>query len=119
MSLKAADEFKNKTTAPNQLLQTDFTYLKVTGRGRFYLSTILDDFSRYVIAWKLCTTMKAEYVTDTLKLALQACGLDQAAAMHRPRLLSDNGSSCPRQKDTKAPIEYKPSEKESRGAVPV
>ena len=37
--------------------------------------------------------MKAEDVTDTLKLALQASGLDQATVMHRPRLLSDNGSS--------------------------
>jgi TolB-like protein len=59
--------------------QTDFTYLKVTGWGWFYLSTILDDFSHYIIAWKLCTTMKAEDVTDTLKLALQASGLDRAA----------------------------------------
>ena len=48
--MKAADEFKDKTTAPNQLWQTDFTYLKVIGWGWFYLSTILDDFSRYIIA---------------------------------------------------------------------
>src|SRR5271168_3633661 len=94
--MKAADEFKNKTTAPNQLWQTDFTYLKVTGWGWFYLSTILDDFSRYIIAWKLCTTMKAEDVTDTLKLALQASGLDQAAVMRRRRLLSDKGRAMPR-----------------------
>ena len=52
--LSAADEFKDKTTRPNQLWQTDFTYLKVTGWGWFYLSTILDDYSRYIIAWKLC-----------------------------------------------------------------
>ena len=58
-----------------------------------YLSTILDDFSRYVIAWKLCTTMKAEDVTDTLELALTASGCDQAHVRHKPRLLSDNGSS--------------------------
>ena len=91
--IKAADEFRDKTTRPNELWQTDFTYLKVIGWGWFYLSTILDDFSRYIIAWKLCTTMKAEDVTDTLELALQASGCDQAKVVHRPRLLSDNGSS--------------------------
>ena len=91
--MKASDEFKDKTTAPNQLWQTDFTYLKVTGWGWFYLSTILDDFSRYIITWKLCTTMKAEDVTDTLEDALRASGCDQARVIHKPRLLSDNGSS--------------------------
>jgi putative transposase len=89
--IKAADEFRDKTMAPNQLWQTDFTYLKVIGWGWFYLSTILDDFSRYIIAWKLCTTMKAEDVTDTLNLALVASGCDQATVRQRPRLLSDNG----------------------------
>ena len=54
---------------------------------------MLDDFSRYIIAWKLCTTMKADDVTDTLELALKASGCDQATVVHRPRLLSDNGSS--------------------------
>jgi len=91
--MKAADEFKDKTTAPNQLWQTDFTYLKVIGWGWFYLSSVLDDFSRYIIAWKLCTTMTAEDVTATLDLALKASGLDRATVVHRPRLLSDNGSS--------------------------
>ena len=76
--IKAADEFHDKTTAPNQLWQTDFTYLKVIGWGWFYLSTVLDDFSRYIIAWKLCTTMRAEDVTDTLDLALAASGCDSA-----------------------------------------
>jgi transposase InsO family protein len=91
--VSAADEFRDKTTRPNQLWQTDFTYLKVIGWGWFYLSTILDDFSRYIIAWKLCTTMKSGDVTDTLDLALQASGCDRATVLHKPRLLSDNGSS--------------------------
>ena len=91
--IKASDAFKDKTNAPNQLWQTDFTYLKVIGWGWFYLSTILDDYSRYIVAWKLCTTMKASDVTETLTMALQASGLDEANVVHRPRLLSDNGSS--------------------------
>jgi transposase InsO family protein len=91
--MKASDEFKHQTTAPNQLWQTDFTYLKVVGWGWFYLSIVLDDFSRYILAWKLCSTMKADDVTDTLEVALQASGLQQVEVEHRPRLLSDNGSS--------------------------
>ncbi len=72
--IKAADAFKDKTTAPNQLWQTDFTYLKVIGWGWFYLSTVLDDFSRYIVAWKLCTTMKAEDVTATLDWRCRPAG---------------------------------------------
>ena len=41
--IKAADVFKDKTTAPNQRWQTDFTYLKVIGWGSFYLSTVLEN----------------------------------------------------------------------------
>src|SRR6201993_968279 len=91
--IKAADEFRDKTTAPNQLWQTDFTYLKIIGWGWYYLSTILDDYSRYIIAWKLCTTMRADDVTATLELALVASGCGSAKVVHKPRLLSDNGSS--------------------------
>jgi putative transposase len=71
----------------------DRLHLKVIGWGWFYLSTVLDDFSRYIIAWKLCSTMKAEDVTAMLNLALKASGLDQAKVIHRPRLLSDTCSS--------------------------
>ena len=91
--IKAASAFKDKTTAINQLWQTDFTYLKVLGWGWFYLSTILDDYSRYIISWKLCTNMRTQDVTDTLDLALAASGCDQVHVVHKPRLLSDNGSS--------------------------
>ena len=64
--IKAAEEFKDKTTAPNHLWQTDFTYLKITGWGWYYLSTVLDDFSRFIVAWKRCATMKAKDVTATI-----------------------------------------------------
>ncbi len=89
--IKAADEFKDKPTRINQQWQTDFTYFKIKGWGWYYLSTILDDYSRYVVSWKLCNTMKAKDVTDTLEQALKASnGLDKG---NMPRLLSDNGSS--------------------------
>jgi len=91
--MKAASEFRDKTTAINQMWQTDFTYFKIIGWGWMYLSTVLDDFSRYIISWKLCSSMKTSDVTDTLNMALQASGCDQANVSHKPRLLSDNGSS--------------------------
>ncbi len=86
--MKAADQFDQPTTAINQLWQTDFTYLKVTGWGWYYLSTVLDDYSRYILAWRLCQTMSARDVSATLKDALKAAGL---AKKQRPKLLSDNG----------------------------
>jgi len=73
--IKAANEFHTKTVRPNQMWQTDFTYFKIIGWGWMYLSTVLDDYSRYIIAWKLCSTMRAEDVTDTLDIALAASGV--------------------------------------------
>ncbi len=91
--IKAADAFHTKTNRPNEIWKTDFTYFKIIGWGWMYLSTVLDDFSRYIIAWKLCTNMRAEDLTDTLDLALAASGCDSATVLHKPRLLSDNGPS--------------------------
>jgi len=90
--LSAADEFKHPTQRVNELWQTDFTYFKIMGWGWYYLSTVLDDFSRYILAWKLTPTMAATDVQDTLQLALDKTGLDHVLVEHRPRLLSDNGS---------------------------
>lgn len=88
--MKAADEFKDKTTAPNQMWQTDFTYFKIIGWGWYYLSTVLDDYSRYIISWELCKTMKAHDVQRSLDKALDDTGL--VNHQFKPRLLSDNGS---------------------------
>jgi putative transposase len=79
-----ADRFANPTTAPNQFWQTDFTYFKVIGLGWFRLSTALEVFSRYILTWKLCTTMAATDVSDTLQVAIQKSGLNQTKVLHRP-----------------------------------
>ena len=50
--IKAADRFHTQTTRVNETWQTDFTYFKIIGWGWMYLSTVLDDYSRYIIAWE-------------------------------------------------------------------
>ena len=87
--MRAADEFKDKTTRVNQVWQTDFTYFKIVGGGWYYLSTILNDYSRYIVHWELCSNMKTDDVTRTLDSALEKAGFDKN---NSPRLLSDNGS---------------------------
>ena len=53
--MSASDRFQHPTRRPNELWQTDFTYLRVVGWGCYYLSTVLDDYSRKILAWKLTT----------------------------------------------------------------
>jgi putative transposase len=89
--LAAGKTFQHPTHRPNELWQTDFTYLHVVSWGWYYLSTVLDDFSRYILAWTLRTSMGATDVMETLDLARAAAGVDRVPVVHRPRLLSDNG----------------------------
>lgn len=89
--MTASDCFKNPTKRVHELWQTDFTYLKVIGWGWYYLACVLDDFSRYIIAWKLFTSMSAGDVKALLDLAVAKTGVSQVAVRHRPRMLTDNG----------------------------
>lgn len=89
--ISAKDKFDQPTTRVNQMWQTDFTYLKVVHWGWYYLSTVLDDYSRYILSWKLCTGMSTDDVTATIDLAIAESGVDHVYVRHRPRLLSDNG----------------------------
>jgi transposase InsO family protein len=81
--VKAAEKFQHPTKQVNELWQTDFSQFKVLGWGYYYLSTVLDDFSRYIVAWKLSKTMKAEDVQETLDLALEKTRLNQVQILHR------------------------------------
>ena len=92
-SISAVDRFHKPTTRVNELWQTDFTYFKIIGRGWYYLGSVLDDHSRYIIAWKLFTSIATTDVIDLLDLAVEKTGIEQVAVKHRPRLLSDNGSA--------------------------
>ena len=89
--MSASDRFKHPTQRVNEMWQTDFTYLRVIGWGWYYLSTVMDDFSRFILAYKLGPTMATTDVTETLDEALALTGAKSVRVRHRPRLLSDNG----------------------------
>jgi transposase InsO family protein len=89
--MQASDRFQNPSRRVNELWQTDFTYFKIVGWGWYYLSTVLNDYSRFIVSWRLCTSMSAGDVTDTLDDALNFAGLDEVRVRHKLRLLSDNG----------------------------
>ena len=95
--ISAGDEFTDKTKFVHQMWQTDFTYFKIIGWGWYYLSTVLDDFSRYIVHWELCANMKSDDVKRTIDRALKKAKL---VTKQRPKLLSDNGS-CYIAKDLK------------------
>lgn len=86
--IAASNEFKDKTQFVHQMWQTDFTYFKIIGWGWYYLSTILDDYSRYIIHWELCDSMKADDVKRTVDTAIAKARLKTKL---KPKLLSDNG----------------------------
>lgn len=87
--LAAGNEFEKKTAFVHEMWQTDFTYFKILGWGWYYLSTILDDYSRFIVHWELCDTMKAEDVQSTVHSAIKKAELKDG---QRPILLSDNGA---------------------------
>lgn len=87
--IKAADEFSDRTDFVHQMWQTDFTYFSIVGWGWYYLSTVLDDYSRYIIHWELCDSMKAEDVKRTIDSAIEKARIKSGK---KPKLLSDNGA---------------------------
>ncbi len=95
--ISAGDEFTDKTKFVHQMWQTDFTYFKIIGWGWYYLSTVLDDYGRYIVHWELCSNMKSDDVKRTIDRAIIKAKL---ITKQRPKLLSDNGS-CYIAKDLK------------------
>ena len=70
---------------PDEVWHTDIMYLWVAGRW-YFLVSVLDSYSRYIVAWELALTMAAEEVVDVVHPALEARpGL-------KPRMVRDNGS---------------------------
>ena len=87
----AESEYLIKTTGINQQWQTDATYLLVKNWGWYYLISVLDDFSRRILAWGLQPSMCAGDFSQVVEAACEGTGVDQAPVSHRPRLVTDRG----------------------------
>jgi len=88
----AADEYTDKPKRVNEQWQIDATYMKVVGWGWYFLISVLDDFSRRILAWRLQVKMDGAAFSEVVQDALEETELDKAPKVRMPRLLSDNGS---------------------------
>jgi transposase InsO family protein len=88
--VKAAKEYHTKTTRINEQWQSDITYIKLPFWGFRYLISVLDDYSRMILAWRLASDMTGQSISDVVEEALAFSGIREAGV--RPRLLSDRGS---------------------------
>lgn len=101
--MSAADNYKDKPSKVHEQWQKDFTYFKIIGWGWYYLGSIMDDYSRYIITWDLCEHMEEVDVEELVNMALEVTGLCKDK---RPRLLTDNGP-CYISKDLKEYLKEK------------
>jgi len=88
----AGKEYHRKTNRPNEMWATDCSYLRVVNWGYYYLITVLDDYSRYILAWELKTDMTADSLIDVVQQAVDNTGMSEVPIKDRTSLLSDNGS---------------------------
>jgi len=92
VQLVAGKEYHAKTTRPHQMWATDASYFKVVGWGYYYLVTVMDDYSRFILAWKLQKDMSANSLIEVIQEAVDATGMTEVPVEDRTRLLSDNGA---------------------------
>ena len=92
IEIPAATEYHTKTTRPHQMWATDASYFKVVGWGYYYLVTVMDDYSRFILAWKLQKDMSANSFIEVVQEAVDATGMTDVPVENRTRLLSDNGA---------------------------
>jgi putative transposase len=90
--LMAAKEYHTRTTRPHQMWATDASYFRVVGWGYYYLVTVMDDYSRFILGWKLQKDMSANSLIEVVQGAVDTTGMTDVPVEDRTRLLSDNGA---------------------------
>ncbi len=92
VQLVAGKEYHTKTTRPHQMWATDASYFRVVGWGYYYLVTVMDDYSRFILTWKLQRDMSANSLIEVVQEAVDATGMTDVPVEDRTKLLSDNGA---------------------------
>ncbi len=92
IGFKAAKEYRRKTNRPNELWATDCCHLRVIDWGWYYLETVMDDFSRFILGWDLKTDMSGGSLEDVVQQAVDFTGMTDVPVEDRTVLLSDNGA---------------------------
>lgn len=92
IGFKAAKEYHHKTRHPSELWATDCCHLKVNDWGWYYLVTVMDDFSRFILSWDLKVDMSGGSLEDVVQQAVDFTGMTNIPVENRTVLLSDNGA---------------------------
>ena len=92
IGFKAAKEYHRKTKQPNELWASDCCHLKVIDWGWYYLVSVMDDCSRFILAWDLKVDMAGGSLEDVVQQAVDLTGMTDVPLENRTVLLSDNGA---------------------------
>lgn len=90
---QTAKLFELLPTGPNQLWQTDVTYISIPGHGWWYVITVIDYYSRYLLAAYLTPSYSAQAATEALDRAKEEAERIHGPLKERPFLVTDNGPS--------------------------
>jgi len=83
--LATGKEYQHKTTGPHQLWATDASYFRVVGCGYYYLVMVMDDYSRFILAWKVQRDMTANPLIEVVQEAVDYTGMTEVPLEDRTR----------------------------------
>lgn len=73
----------------NEIWHADITVFKTKNRQKCYIYTVIDNYSRYILAWRIETKVSSKYRLETIKEALQFAFGDKP--IKKLQLITDAG----------------------------
>lgn len=91
VQMAAGKKYTRKTTGPHQFWATDASYFRVAGWGYYDMVTVMDDFSRSILAWRLQRDMTSDSLIEAVQDAVDTTGMTEVPVEDTTKLLTDNG----------------------------